>query len=359
MPANIDPFEPDYASPPGDILRETLEARAMTQADLAVRSGLSTKHINQIIQGVAPVTSDTALAFERVLGTTAATWTNLEAHYQVIRARRADAAEAGRERAWVESFPLSDLEARGFLTNRRDYELTRQELLRFFGVATRAAWERVWISPEASFHRSRAYKVDDYATACWLRLGEIKAQETDTKPFDAGRFRLALNRVRRSMTTESSKFVPIMTGGCADAGVAVVFTKEVKGSRAQGAVRWLAPGKAVMQLTDRLKREDTFWFTFFHEAAHIVLHGRFDQFVEYGAVSDDEQEQEANRFAMRWLIPDAEAKRLGDLVTEGDIVAFADELRLPPAVVVGRLQHEGMPFNRFNHLRRRLEIIEA
>jgi HTH-type transcriptional regulator/antitoxin HigA len=358
MPARIGPFNPDYVIAPGETLREELEVLQMTQAELAERTGLSAKHVNQIVQGIAPVTPDTAVALGRVTTFEADFWSNLEAQYQVARARTAEAEEAERDRGWVTRFPLAELEKRGIINDKRDYTRTRHDLLTFFAVASRSVWEARWVSPEASFRRSRAYRVDNYATACWLRLGERQAQQTKTAEFDATRFKSALARIRRSMTTRPETFVPIMEQSCREAGVVVVFEKEIKGSRAHGAVRWVAPGKALLQLSDRRKGEDYFWFSFFHEAGHLLLHGRRDPIVEDDSANDQDQEGEAERFAESILIPDEDAARLLRLRSETDIVAFADELRLPPAVVLGRLQHLGLvPMNRFTHLRRPLEIV--
>lgn len=356
----MNPFVPDYASVPGESLRETLEALQMTQADLAERAGLSTKHVNQIIQGVAPITPETALALERITGAPATFWTNLEARYQLMRAREAEDVGAEQEREWVLAFPLRDLEQRGFVTDRKDYRQARQQLLAFFGVASKAAWERLWTSPEASFRRSRAYRVDDKATACWLRIGEIEAARIETAPFDAGQFRKALIRVRRTMRAQPSVWEPTMRKACAEAGVAVALVDEVKGSRAHGAVRWLAPGKCLLQLSLRLRYEDVFWFSFFHECGHVLLHNRRDPVIESGPPGDDEEEQEANAFARRSLIPDEDADRLAELHTDSEINAFAEELGIPAATVVGRLQHEKLfAPNRGNHLRRRLTFIES
>jgi HTH-type transcriptional regulator/antitoxin HigA len=354
------PFAPDYATPPGDSLRETLEALEMTQAELAERTGLSTKHVNQIIAGAAPVTPETALALERVTGAPAGFWTNLEAAYQLFRARQAEAEDSATERDWIRAFPLAELRRRGVLSDQRDDASVRQELLAFFGVAGRSAWERIWGTPDAAFHRSRAYRVDNFATACWLRIGELQAQSVSTEPYDAGRFRAALARVRRSMTAEPKVFEPLMRSTCAQAGVAIALVDEVKGSRAHGAVRWLSPTKALLQLSVRLRHEDYFWFSFFHEAGHLLLHGRRDAFVEYGQKGTDGDEAEADEFAQRSLIPEEDAPRLAEIQSEAEVRAFADELRLPPAVVVGRMQHDQLiGFNRWNHLRRKFELVEV
>ena len=62
------PYAPDHATPPGETLRQVLEDLHLTQLDLAHRTGLSTKHVNQVIQGSAPLTQETALSLERVTG---------------------------------------------------------------------------------------------------------------------------------------------------------------------------------------------------------------------------------------------------------------------------------------------------
>jgi len=81
-------FEPDFLIAPGEILQEALEDLGMSQADLARRTGLTTKTVNQIVRGVAPITTETALLLERVLGTKARFWSNLETRYRERLAKR-------------------------------------------------------------------------------------------------------------------------------------------------------------------------------------------------------------------------------------------------------------------------------
>ena len=55
-------------------------------------------------------------------------------------------------------------------------------------------------------------------------------------------------------------------------------------------------------LDDRYKKDDFFWFTFFHEAAHLLLHSKKETFVDDGT-DNDVIENEANDFATDFLIP--------------------------------------------------------
>ena len=84
------PWKPDYAVSPGLTLQETIDSQGLDQAELALRSGLSAQHIRQIMDGVAPITHDTATRLERATGVPARMWNNLESLYQEQQASLAD-----------------------------------------------------------------------------------------------------------------------------------------------------------------------------------------------------------------------------------------------------------------------------
>src|SRR5262249_31499385 len=146
----------------------------------------------------------------------------------------------------------------------------------------------------------------------WIRLGEVEAQRIECQPFDRDQFKQALDEIRALTAEGPDVFVPKMQELCAAAGVAVVFTPEIKGAPVSGATQWLTPDKALIQLTLRHKSNDHFWFSFFHEAGHILKHGKKEKFVEDGA-AQDEREKEANRFAEDFLIPRERATELTGL----------------------------------------------
>ena len=75
-------FSPDWASPPGDTIVDLMEEKNWTRAELARRLGFSARHLNQLIKGNIPLTQDSALRLERVLGSTAKFWLNREAIYR-------------------------------------------------------------------------------------------------------------------------------------------------------------------------------------------------------------------------------------------------------------------------------------
>jgi addiction module HigA family antidote len=357
---------PDYAFHPGETLAETLEELGMSQKELAERAGRPLKTINEIIQGKAAITADTALQLERVTGVPAAFWNNAQRNYEAFLARQTESQALQTEIHWLKSFPIQPLWKLGWVPKLSDPVEQLRALLGFFGVAGVEEWRKLWQQPDVAFRKSKAFAAHPMAVAAWLREGERRAQRVATRPFDKDRFIDALLEIRKLTTEEPKTFEPAMKKLCADAGVAVVLVPEVTGTRAYGATRWLTPEKAILQLSLRGKADDFLWFTFFHEAAHILKHGKKDVFIEASEGTADaatlKKEEEANAFAADFLIPREAYRELISLkpFTRTKIAHFADQLGIAPGIVVGRLQHDKLiSFEQYNGLKRRFQFQES
>lgn len=344
-------------SPPGETLRETIEAWDITQAALAERTGKTVKAINEIVQGKSAITPETALQLERVLGVAAGFWLNREARYQEHRARAAAAERSANDESWAKRFPVRAMELREWLPKTKGPAERVEALLGFFGVASVEAWETVWAGISARYRKARAFEGDRNALVAWLRRGEILARTVETGPWDAPGFNEALGTIRSLSTQPFGKALPEAVALCASVGVVLVIEPELPKARVFGATRWLAPTRALVQLSLRYRTEDHFWFTFFHEAGHILRHGKKELFVEDGTPQSPE-EAEADRFAAEMLIPSRalESFRRGWAKDRASLVRFAMEVGIAPGIVVGRLQHDGtIPPSRLNDLRRRID----
>jgi HTH-type transcriptional regulator/antitoxin HigA len=338
------PFTPEWAVPPGEILQETLDHLGMTQVELARRTERPLKTINEIIKGKAAITAPTAIQLERVLGVRDTIWNNLEANYRAALARRDEAQHLDTYREWVRRFPVKEMERRGLIPPGTDRIDTLRSILNFFGVSSVDAWEKEWATgPRALFRQATAFPISREALAVWLRQGERQAQTMETGRFTRDRFLAALSRVRQLTAEAPRVFEPAMKSECATAGVSVVLVPELPRTRVSGAIRWLSSERALIQLSLRYKTNDQFWFTFFHEAAHLILHSRDQVFLEgipgQGVL---EQEEEANLWAAEFLIP----RRSWDSLIAGNyqsaswIKQWASHWGIAPGIVVGRLQHD-------------------
>ena len=332
----------------------------MSQAELARRTALSTKHVNQIVKGHVPLSADVALRLDRVTGVPARLWLNLESKYQERRARIADTAALERDLSMLDELPVAAMVKLGILTKHLSRVDRFREVLRFLGVANRQAWIERSAGLQASFRMSSAHASNLAAAAVWLRMGEIEAAAIRCAPWDPVAFRRVLKEVR-SLTREKDPRVwqPEVERLCAGVGVAVVAVPEVTGARTNGAARWLTPDKGLIQLSIRGKWSDIFWFSFFHEAKHILDQTKRSIFLS-GRSRNSPEELEADRFAGDFLIPSSRAAELQRLWSLDDVRTFAGSIGVHPGIVVGRLQHEKLwPHNRGNGLRQRLQFADA
>lgn len=361
---HINEYRPDSVSLPGETLQEVLDERQMTQADLAERMGRPKKTINELVQGKASITPETSLQLERVLGVPAGFWNNLERNYRDYEARREEEKRLASSGGWLRKIPVRKMAALGWIEEREDPVGQARELLNFFGIASPDRWRDVFELPQASFRHTGKFESETGSLAAWLRKGTLEGQRIACTPFDRDRFKSVLVEARKLTREPPEVFSEALVERCASVGVAVAFVPELPGCRANGATRWLSPQKALIQISLRYRWADVLWFSFFHEAAHVLLHGKREVFIEGedGGPGEalERKEHEADRFAARLLIsaedlerlrPQARARRL----SRARVQAFADDMGIHPGIVVGRLQHEGwLPHAHLNGLRTRL-----
>lgn len=332
--------DPGIPIAPGEYLRDELSARHMSQMELAKRMGRPAQVVNEIVNRKKALTEETALELERVLGTPASVWVELEASYQLALARRAEARDLKRQAIWLDYFPVRAMERRGWIEPQSSPEDRVRALLGFFGIASFDTWEEH--QRALGFRISGKAKIDTGALAAWVRRGEIEGAGVVAKPYDERRFRDVLGLARELTTQPPESAWPELERACADAGVAAVVVPEFPKIRANGVARWLTPIKALVQLNLRYSWADIFWFTFFHEAAHVLIHDTRKVFVEIeGNPLRDPQESEADQVAEELLIPsDAWEGFVLNLEFDAKSVeAFASQIGVHPGIVVGRLQH--------------------
>ena len=339
-------WQPDWAVPPGEILSEALQDRGMSQSELARRMDRPLKTVNEIVNGKAAITPDTAIQLERALGISAGLWNGLETQYRAQLAHERAESELGDFVAWAKDFPVRDLVRYEVIPRRTTKSGIVDALLSFFRVSSPTAWQRQWIDqPAAAFRSSPTFRSSPKAVAAWLRWGEIVAEDTETPPFDAKQFREVVKDIRQ--LTRREPFLLIIERVkemCASAGVVLVLTPELQGTRFSGAARWLAPDRALIQLSLRHKTDDQVWFSFFHEAGHLLETKRHD-YIDAADNADHRKnaaERAADQFARDTLIPPEDYDSFvarGDF-SETGVRAFAEAQAIAAGIVVGRLHLE-------------------
>ena len=106
--------------------------------------------------------------------------------------------------------------------------------------------------------------------------------------------------------------------------------------------------KIVLALTLRGADADKFWFSLFHELAHVI-----NGHIGRTAGATEEEERIADAFARDTLIPpEAYAQFAIGNKTYSTVVSFANEIGIAPGIVVGRLQKDGhLQYSQLNGLK--------
>lgn len=352
MAKNVE-FKPCIAVPPGETLKEHLEDIDMSQADLAKRTGLTTKHINEIINGKASISQDTSLKLENVLGIPASFWNNLEASYQETKARLEAENQILKEAEIAKHITYAEIAKLNWVKPTKKIKEKVINLRSFFGVASLKLVPNVI---PVAFRKSSIKDASALSLATWLRRGEILSQKIETRPFNKDLLKNRIDDLRRLTLKAPEDFCSKLESICALCGVAVVFVPHIKGTYAHGATKWLSPQKAMIQLSIRGSYSDIFWFSFFHELGHVLLHSKKQTFIADKSTMHEAIEQEADEFASNTLIPPKEYSKFLSKkdFTEASIHAFAKGLNIHSGVVIGRLQHdEVLSFNQYSYLRTR------
>lgn len=333
--------ERELLSKPGDTILGQLDHLKMTQAELAERMGKTPSKINDLISGKEPITVNTAIQLERVLGIDAQFWLNRETRYREKLTRIEQEEFLLNCKGWLDAQPIKDLKKFGYIkTEKKGTDMT-DELLQFYSVVSPLEFEKVYIEDYATtdFKKSTAYRTSLSSMAAFLRIGEIEMKKLTLPEFDKTKFKDALEQIRTIAYEHPEDFAQQLKDICAKCGVAVIFSISFPGAPISGATRWIG-GNPLIQLTDRYKTNDHFWIAFFHEAGHILLHGKKDVFIEEfnGAIQDKIKEEEAEKFAIDLLLSKKFISELGSEISEKDIKILEKKANIHRGIIVGILQ---------------------
>jgi len=338
-------YNPKTVLHPYITLSEKLEELEIGPKEFALRTDKPEKTISALLKGESSITPDMAVQFENVLGIPATFWLNKQRAYDEYIAREKNKKIIKSAIPWACKFPLTDMIKKEWLPTAKSIEEKTYSILNFFGFSNHKAWKEYYCNQQlkVAFRISLAHTKEPYAISAWLRKGEMQASELNAGVYSENKFKRSLPVIKEIMAKQPSSFFKDLQEVCLKAGVKVVHTPCLPKAPINGATRWLND-TPMIQLSGRYKRNDIFWFTFFHEAGHILLHGKKDIFLENIKYTklDKQKEEEANKFAANWTLTDNQFQEIvnADPLTVDLVKDFAKKFTTHPAIIIGRLQHE-------------------
>jgi HTH-type transcriptional regulator / antitoxin HigA len=353
--------------PPGDTIQEHIEFIGMSQAELAERMGRPVTKINELIKGKIPITKKTATKLEYVLGIDANFWLNKERLYQqeLLEIEQMEFLESCK--SWIKGFPINMLKKMNLLPNSNKKTDLTEGLLKFFRVASPLEWTSIYEGQSLAFKIELRYTTDPKAISTWLRIGELQAEELNLGEFNKKELTNALPIIQEIAFKKPANWLEELQKVCASFGVALVFTPCVSKAPIFGAARWIK-NKTIplIQLTDRKKDYHAFWFSFYHELAHIRYHNKADIFIDgIDNISPDQnKEKEADEFATRMLVNEAVQNQLSsiDFPSPNALIEISSEHKTHLSILISHLQRLGKidyKSRNFNQLKTKVEFKEV
>ncbi len=365
MATKTNQYLPQTVSHPGRTLAAKLDELKMSSKEFAVRTGKPEKTISNVLTGDSSITSDMAVLFEDVLSIPAHFWLNRQNNYDeaVARLKRVEAVQAAI--VWAKLFPYAEMAKLGWIKTTTSLEEKVEALFKFFRLSSQDAFEDYYFKQKlkVNFRLTLAHEKKPYAVAAWLRQGEIQASKLETIAYREKVLISKLPDIKNLMANHPADFFKKLQAICIEAGVKVVYTPCLKGASIHGSTRWLADTPLV-QMSAKYAKNDVFWFTFFHELAHIIKHGKkyisLENEVDYDPESIVE-EQEADDFAIKWTFSKEQEEEIlkHKPLQEKDIISFAKKFNTHPALIIGRFHHKKLlPFSVGNNLIEKIEILD-
>lgn len=334
-------YQPNKAIHPGHVISRTLERDGMSQKNLSERTGLTEKHLSQIINGNASITVETALLLENALGGSASFWINLEKNYQETTARLERSSFVRNETKLLSTFPYLELVQRGYVEQTSNREKRVENLWKFYGVNSLLAVRD--IEPVA-FRKRANSKIKSEAIAAWLRCGELESKKQNLPTYSETTLKQGVERIKALFLKPANEYSRQIRDILKESGVALEYVPHFAGTGVSGSVRWINENP-LMQLSLLGAYADMFWFNLFHEIGHLLLHGKKEKFIEFNdktLSTVQDKEKEADDFATNELI---NPKVYAEFIERGEfsklaIRNFSNDLGMDPGIVAGRLCHE-------------------
>ncbi len=347
-------FTPNWLSPPGDTMLDLIRAMKMTLDEFSTASGISLTELERLLDGRQRITDDIAVRLGEATGTPSHFWVARDEQY------RESALRLGKN--WADEIKIGEILKRGWVEPFQDLADGIIGALSFFETRDVGSWERRYrtVLDTAAFRTSPAYESSLGPTAAWLRRGEIEGSALSCLSWNKQKFSDAIPEIRKLTRLKDPKnFVPKIQAICGRCGVAFVILRPTSGCKASGATWMIKEDRALILMSGRYRADDHFWFTFFHEAGHVILHG--DRLTVDGEEmsSNLDIENEANQFAQDVLIPKSFREEFINLpMIPDNVIRFSVKVGLAAGIVAGQLQRLRSNYCYLNGLKRRYDYVD-
>lgn len=339
------------AIPPGETIKEQLSYRHISQKEFASRMGYSEKHISRLINGEVELTHETALRLENVLGISAEFWNRYEGLYRTTLLKIDEYEHLEKEMEIAKRFPYQEMSKYGWVSETKKTNERVINLRKFFEVASLNLFgEKLF--PHMATRRLEVTAKSDVALLAFMQRAKLLARDRPLNEFRLASLKNNLPILRKLTKENNQEGYEKLKKVLEECGVTLVYLESLKGSFLQG-VTFLDEKKIIIAISDRGAYADKFYFSLFHEIAHLLLNHLGEENI------GKKEESEADNLAAEILLPSAiYGGFVGDNhISKETILTLAKDQDIAPGIIVGRLQKDGfLPYDKLNDLREKISF---
>lgn len=347
---------------PGIYIDKLLNSMGMSQHDLAVRTGVTDKHISTVINGTKGISASFAKKLSYVFGEKYDYnfWIEKQSEYDKYQI---DLAEENNIKSdeykifdeikdvydfYISKNPEKSLQDKGKVENIINAR-------KFMQVSDLTAISKISYNAAYRAQVKKNIKVNLNVVSAWQRLCETLSEQIPVNnQLNIDLLKSKIEFIKNEMFGNISNGISDLQKTFAECGIVFNVVKHFRGAPVQGFIKQINNDKLLLCLTIRGGFADRFWFTLFHEIGHIV-NGDYDKrFVDFDSI-DNKIEAAADEFAENTLI---DKSKYEDFIqnhnyeSEEEIRKFAKDINVQPFIVLGRLQNDNLlEWNQFTNLK--------
>jgi len=323
---------------PGVYVRDALTDLNMSSKEFSIRTGISERTLSDLINEKGSITFDIANKLSKFLGTSINVWTNLQNSYDLYIHEEELQKEIKDDYELLKPFKKYLID-NNVINNNDNVEMVVAKTRASISVNRISLLNTSELLVSFKELYGKRHDENVFAQNLWLAYALTKARKIETEPYDRSKLLNSLPLLSSLMGKKPKEFYPLLVNTLKRCGVAFTFVPYLNKSNIYGATKWLSKETVMLAISNRGEKADVFWFTLFHEIAHVLMeHKRYCLFQ-----FDDTPDKDADIIASNILIRNDDWNsfiKSHRSFTVKDIDEFAKTANVPPFIVTGRLAKE-------------------
>lgn len=327
---------------PGETLAEALEDRGMSQRELAIRTGMTEKHISTVVHGQKGISPAFARKLEYALGIEASFWMNLQANYdrELIQYEEINNISEEELNVLEKLKEVTEVwDSLGLIDDGSDPHGMVLKYRKAFGVSNLLDVVKL-IPCEKLEAQSKRILADYYILYAWQRMCELLTKDIEIEnELDVDKLRSKIPDIKSVMFSNADRIPKQLTSIFAECGITFRLVPDLVGAPVQGMIKRINTGSMILCESARQRFADEFWLDLFSAITHII---RGDVKSEYIAFDSDSKSQ-AEVISCDYLIDSAEYQAFIDTKgynEQSEIKRFAESQNVKDYIVKGMLMND-------------------